>query len=69
MYRGTSSSGDQWQECWDSTDRIIKECVNDGPNTGWVNGPNLYQVDPASLITLVAQALSRNSSTKAAIDL
>ncbi|KAL8693852.1 MAG: hypothetical protein Q9218_001408 [Villophora microphyllina] len=43
MYRGTPSTDDQWQECWDSTQQIIEECVKEGPNTGWVNGPNPYQ--------------------------
>ncbi|KAF1998956.1 hypothetical protein P154DRAFT_523583 [Amniculicola lignicola CBS 123094] len=43
FYRGTESTGDQWQQCWDSTDAIIKQCVKEGPNQGWVNGPNAYQ--------------------------
>jgi hypothetical protein len=46
FYRGTPSTGDQWQQCWDSTQEIIETCVKEGPNTGWVNGPNEYQVRP-----------------------
>jgi len=40
FYRGTPSTGDQWQECYDSTANIIEQCIQNGPNTGWVNGPN-----------------------------
>lgn len=43
FYRGTPSTGDQWQQCLDSTDQIIKQCGKVGPNRGWVNGPQKYQ--------------------------
>ncbi len=42
FYRSIPSTGDQWQQCYNETDSIIKQCINNGPNTGWVNGPNVY---------------------------
>ena len=49
MYRGTPSEGKQWQQCWDSTQNIIEKCVANGPNAGWVNGPDPYQVEEISI--------------------
>ena len=43
MYRGTPSTGVQWQQCWNSTQDIIETCVKNGPNKGWANGPNAYE--------------------------
>ena len=65
MYRGTQSTGDQWQQCWDSTQNIIEKCVNEGPNVGWVNGPNPYQVTRSQywidgLISFVLRKLRRS---------
>jgi hypothetical protein len=42
-YRGTPSTGTEWQNCWDSFYNIIDQCVKEGPNTGWVNGPDAYE--------------------------
>ncbi|KAF4313370.1 hypothetical protein GTA08_BOTSDO01005 [Botryosphaeria dothidea] len=43
VYRGSPSQGSQWQQCWDSTENIIKKCINNGPNKGWWNGPDYGQ--------------------------
>ncbi|KAI9772214.1 MAG: hypothetical protein M1840_000963 [Geoglossum simile] len=43
MYRGTPSTGVQWQQCWNSTQAIIETCVKNGPNKGWANGPNDFE--------------------------
>ncbi|KAI9775690.1 MAG: hypothetical protein M1839_000957 [Geoglossum umbratile] len=43
MYRGTPSTGVQWQRCWNSTQAIIENCVKNGPNKGWANGPADYE--------------------------
>ncbi|RDW63247.1 hypothetical protein BP6252_10792 [Coleophoma cylindrospora] len=32
-----------WQECWDSTDNIIKKCVKNNAKNGWWNGDHVYQ--------------------------
>jgi hypothetical protein len=50
MYRQTQSTGVQWQQCWDSTQNIIEQCVKEGPNTGWVNGPAV-QLPHSNLLT------------------
>jgi hypothetical protein len=42
-YRGTASQGLEWQDCWDSFANIIEICITEGPNTGWVNGPDVYE--------------------------
>jgi len=42
-YRGTGSQGLEWQDCWDSLANITEQCVRNGPNVGWVNGPNIYE--------------------------
>lgn len=47
-YRGTPSTGLQWQDCWDSTANITETCIKNGPNTGWVNGPDDFQVSARS---------------------
>jgi hypothetical protein len=47
IYRGSPSTGTEWQQCWDSTENIINKCINNDPNTGWWNGPDygqFYQV-------------------------
>ncbi|KAI9764141.1 MAG: hypothetical protein M1840_008701 [Geoglossum simile] len=36
--RNSHSQGDQWQECWDSTQNIINTCIKNGPNAGWWSG-------------------------------
>jgi hypothetical protein len=43
FYRSYPAIGEQWQECWDSTENIINKCVNGGPNNGWWNGDHEYQ--------------------------
>jgi len=43
VYRDTSSTGLQWQDCWDSFMNITNWCIGEGPNNGWVNGPDTYQ--------------------------
>jgi lysophospholipase L1-like esterase len=43
VYRGTPSVGDHWQDCWDSFINITAQCVQQGPNNGWVNGPDPYE--------------------------
>lgn len=42
-YRGTPSTGTQWQDCWDAFANITNWCVRKGPNNGWVNGPAPYE--------------------------
>lgn len=42
-YRGTHAQGAQWQDCWDSLANITESCIKNGPNTGWVNGPDDYE--------------------------
>ncbi|KAF1985452.1 hypothetical protein K402DRAFT_109487 [Aulographum hederae CBS 113979] len=48
IYRMSPSTGDQWQQCWDSTENIINSCIQNGPNTGWWNG-NPYQFNQLGL--------------------
>lgn len=43
IYRATAAVDSQWQQCWDATEKIINDCVKNGPNNGWVNGPHPYQ--------------------------
>jgi hypothetical protein len=35
MYRTYPAIGVEWQECWDSTQDIINNCIQGGPNKGW----------------------------------
>ncbi len=42
-YGGTASQGSEWQDCWNSFANIIETCITEGPNTGWVNGPDVYE--------------------------
>lgn len=35
MYRGSPAVGEQWQQCWDSTDAIINKCVQNSAKKGW----------------------------------
>ncbi|KAI9774110.1 MAG: hypothetical protein M1840_005203 [Geoglossum simile] len=43
MYRTTPPTGDQWQQCWDSTMKIIEDCIGDSSGKGWWNGNHDYQ--------------------------
>ncbi|KAL5338622.1 hypothetical protein BJX70DRAFT_398567 [Aspergillus crustosus] len=50
MYRGTPPEGKQWQQCFNSTEDIIGQCVQkDGSDYGWVNGKNEGQFYQAGL--------------------
>ena len=42
-YRTLPSTGDHWQDCWDSFINITTQCVDQGPNKGWVNGPDVFE--------------------------
>jgi hypothetical protein len=35
MYRTSTPEGDQWQECWASTEHIINNCVSKKKDEGW----------------------------------
>lgn len=35
FHRNSDPSGDEWQECWDSTEYIIKNCIKNTPTEGW----------------------------------
>ncbi|KAL9126567.1 MAG: hypothetical protein Q9217_004397 [Psora testacea] len=58
-YRGTSSTGAQWQDCWDSFANITETCIQRGPNTGWVPGPDEYQFSQAGIRILSAHVQAR----------
>jgi hypothetical protein len=42
-YRGTPFSGSEQQDCFNAYQNIIDQCINNGPNNGWVNGPEVYE--------------------------
>ncbi|KAE9977706.1 hypothetical protein EG327_007646 [Venturia inaequalis] len=48
-YRSTPSTGVEWQDCWDSFSNITEQCVKNGANNGWVNGPDDYQYYQAGI--------------------
>ncbi|KAF2202668.1 hypothetical protein GQ43DRAFT_462195 [Delitschia confertaspora ATCC 74209] len=42
-YRQTASKDSNIQDCWDAFANITDSCIQNGPNTGWSNGPSAYQ--------------------------
>jgi hypothetical protein len=49
VQRDTAASGSQQQDCWDQIENIMLQCFNNGPNTGWVNGPDTYEFFQAGI--------------------
>ncbi|KAI9776492.1 MAG: hypothetical protein M1839_009526 [Geoglossum umbratile] len=43
IYRTTPAKDSEQQQCWDATEQIINNCIQNQGNTGWSNGPDDYQ--------------------------
>ncbi|KAI5245468.1 hypothetical protein E4T43_03190 [Aureobasidium subglaciale] len=63
FYRGTAPDSDQWQQCWDSTESIIKSCIDNNANEGWWNGNHVYQFYHARSIQQAPNDPPTSSST------
>ncbi|KAF2495331.1 hypothetical protein BU16DRAFT_618169 [Lophium mytilinum] len=53
-----------WQECWDSTDNIIKKCVKNKAKSGWWNGDHVYQFYQGGLRALNDPNAKHSAQTK-----
>ncbi|KAH7083710.1 hypothetical protein FB567DRAFT_499132 [Paraphoma chrysanthemicola] len=53
-----------WQQCWDSTDNIIKKCVKNSAKSGWWNGDHVYQFYQGGLRALNDPTAKHAAQTK-----